>query len=288
MRAPVASAIIFVAGTVGAQPVPDLNQILDRLTDYLRNYESELRAVVGDERYRQEEIRVSTTNSLGPRFTPLRTRLLQSEIAFLRLPGEGAWFGIRDVHHVDGRAIRSEGRRLSDLLKGAGNDALAQARTIVYESSKHNLGQLRTINMPTVPLELLRPEHRNRFTFHLRGSERVAGSPTVRVDFAEHARPTIVRSTNGSDMTSEGSVWLEPENGRIWRLELVARPAGENRLLSPESERLRIEFARDEGIALVLPKEMIEQFYVADGVGKGRAEYSNYRRFTTGARIVPQ
>ena len=287
MRAPVAAAMVFVAGTVGAQPVPDLSKILDRLTDYLRRYESELSAVVGDERYRQEEIRVSTPNSFGPRLIPVRTRVLQSEIAFLRLPGEGAWFGIRDVHHVDGRAIRSEGRRLGDLLKGAGNDVLTQARTIVYESSKYNLGELRTINMPTVPLELLRPEHRHRFAFNLRGSEKVAGVPTVRVDFDEHARPTIVRSTSGSDMTSQGSVWLEPQNGRIWRIELVTRLAGENRLLATESGRLRIEFARDESIALVLPKEMIEEFYVPGGLGKGRARYSNYRRFTTGARIVP-
>ena len=38
---------------------------------------------------------------------------------------------------------------------------------------------------------------------------------------------------------------------------------------------------------MMVPKEMIEAFFVAGGRGEGRAKYSNYRRFTTSARIVP-
>jgi hypothetical protein len=37
----------------------------------------------------------------------------------------------------------------------------------------------------------------------------------------------------------------------------------------------------------VLPKEMTEAFWIRGGVGTGRGKYTNYRRFSTAARLVP-
>jgi hypothetical protein len=42
---------------------------------------------------------------------------------------------------------------------------------------------------------------------------------------------------------------------------------------------------------MMVPSEMLEEFpslYGANARGAGKAVYSNYRRFGTGARLVPQ
>jgi hypothetical protein len=41
-------------------------------------------------------------------------------------------------------------------------------------------------------------------------------------------------------------------------------------------------------LGLMVPKHMYEEFFVIGGRGTGAATYSNYRRFTTAARLVPQ
>lgn len=45
---------------------------------------------------------------------------------------------------------------------------------------------------------------------------------------------------------------------------------------------------RKRVLEFVVPKEMFEEFYSTHGRGEGRARYSNYRRFTTAGRVVPQ
>ena len=110
---------------------------------------------------------------------------------------------------------------------------------------------------------------------------------TRKVTFLESGRPTVVKGSDGTELAAEGSAWIEP-NGRVWRVEIILRPAGENPMFAIEAGRLSVQFARDDKLDLVLPKVMIEEFYVPGGIGKGRADYSNFRRFTTAARILPQ
>ena len=47
------------------------------------------------------------------------------------------------------------------------------------------------------------------------------------------------------------------------------------------------EDAVDKGLAIMVPLEMREEFFVDLGSGKGHYTYANFRRFQTSARIVP-
>jgi len=265
------------AATYG-QEAPVLDVIVERLGAYLAAYESTLGAIVADERYGQETRRGTQTSR----------RRLESEVTFLRLPGGREWFGIRDVRKVNGKAVPGTGTSLSDLLKSPGQDMIERAAAIVEASSRHNLGGQRTINMPTVPLEVLCVQNHPRLIFKLRGRERVRGIETERLEYEEFDEPTLVRSTDGGTLWSRGTAWIERDTGRLWRAELVVGPdaPGTFRRTALEA-RIRVEFVHDATLDLVVPKEMVEDFWIPRGRGTGRAQYSNFRRFSTSARIIP-
>jgi hypothetical protein len=277
-----AALVVTLAASPRGQEPADLDVLLDRLVTYLAGYETALNTVVADERYEQHEVRT------GLRTLRHTRRTLESEVTFLRLPGNAEWFGVRDVRKVDGKAVKRTGITLSELLKNPGVDFVTRAAAIVEASSRHNLGGTRSINMPTVPLEALSAHHHPRFIFRVRGKARIEGVQTQRLDFEEFDEPTLVHHLDGTSAWSRGSAWIEPDTGRLWRAELVVGPdaPGRARRTSLES-RLRVDFTHNAALDLLVPKELTEEFWVPGGRGTGRARYSNYRQFTTAARIIP-
>lgn len=289
MRAPVASAAIcsfLFAITLSAQTPsePSVDQVLDRMTAYFEAYEAQLTAITADERFEQSERRVGLLLRLERRSPRPLVRKLDSEVAFVRLPGSGEWTGFRDVRRVDGRATAGGRTRLTELM-AQGSTTLEQATAITIASSKHNLGAPRTTNMPTVPLEIIHPRHRRRFTHRLDGRERIRGAHTVRLIFDEVEQPTIVQRPGGGDVKSLAVAWVEPGSGKVWRAEIVflnwGAPAPRR-----NDVRLRVDFDMDRRLQTMVPVEMRETFYVPDGRGEGRATYRNFKRFETSARIV--
>ena len=289
LAASLAVALIAVAAgdarhaRAAAQPadVPLLDLLVERLGDYLQNYERQLSTLVADEQYHQQRTYANRAR-FGAR------RQLDSEVMFLRLPGGGEWFGIRDVRKVDKKAVPAGGPTLADLMKTAGTDFVAHARAIVEASSRHNLDAGRTINMPTVPLEALSVQNHPRYIFELRGKDRVGKTETQRLDFSEFDEPTLVHGTNGATLWSRGSAWIEAESGRVWRAELIVGPdpPGIYRRRDLEA-RVRVEFVHDAALDMLVPKQMTEDFWIRGGRGLGRAQYVNFRRFSTSARIIP-
>jgi len=278
LLAVVSSALLSAAAA--PQDRPDLDVLLDKLATYLESYESRLSAIVADERYVQEERRGSMV---------LTSRTTEAEVLFLRLPGEAEWFGVRDVKRVNRKPVTGTGITLSDLFKNPGADVLQKAVAIVEASSRHNLGGRRTINMPTVPLEALSARNHPRYIFKLRGKARVSGVHTERLEFNEFDEPTLVQALDGGPLWSRGNVWLDPETGTVWRAELIVgpdRPEVYHRV-NLES-RVRVEFMRDAALGMMVPKELSESFWIRRGTGYGKGKYSNFRRFGTDARLVPQ
>lgn len=268
-----------------AQGVPLLDLLVEQLGVYLSEYESALSTLVADEQYEQYETRRAGRNALDVRTT---RRTLDSEVTFLRLPDGAEWFGIRDVRKVDGKPVAGAGITLMELLKNPGANAIDRAIAVVEASSRHNLGGRRTINMPTVPLEALSPQNHPRFIFKLRGKDRVSGVETQRLDFEEFDEPTLVHGTDGGSLWSRGSAWVEPKNGRLWRAELVVGPDLPGTFRRVEFEaKVRVEFIEDRALNLLVPKHLVEEFWIPRGRGSGRARYSNFRRFSTSGRIVP-
>jgi hypothetical protein len=269
-------------GLAPAAPAPPtLDALLDQLGDYLRAYEDDLGAVVATESY------VQTHTYPGRADQPyVVSRRIESEVAFLRLPGALEWFGLRETRTVNGRAVPAVGPRLRELLDGAARP-LDQARAMMAASAAHNLGEPRTINMPTVPLEILHPRNRDRLQFREAGTETVRRTSTVRLAFLEVGRPTIIGTPRGSDVMTEGTAWVEPGTGRVLSAEVFFRGPGANRAVHrrPDDSNLWVEFAVDRRLALLVPVEMRERFQ-ARGRGEGRATYRDFRRFGTSARLI--
>ena len=69
------------------------------------------------------------------------------------VPGQG-WTPFRDVFEADGRAVRDRQDRLTSLfLSGTTAGAIEQARRIMDEGSRYNIGGgTRNINVPTLAL----------------------------------------------------------------------------------------------------------------------------------------
>jgi hypothetical protein len=272
----VITAAVCGSATATAQD-DDLDVLLDRLVTYLETYERDLGAVIADEHYVQEERR---------RRLPL-SRVTEAEVMFLRLPGEAEWFGIRDVKKVDGTPVAGTGITLADLFKRPADDVIARAAAIVEASSRHNLGGRRTINMPTVPLEALSARNHARYVFKVGGKAKVSGVQTRRLDFHEFDEPTLVHGVDGSTLWTRGSAWVDPLTGALWRAEMIVGPDKPGVYRRPElSATIRVEFTRDQSLQMLVPKEMRETFWIPGGVGHGRGRYTNYRKFTTAARIV--
>jgi hypothetical protein len=210
-------------------------------------------------------------------------RRLTSEVAFIALPGDAGWLGFRHVRVVDGRRVDSEDASLGNAL--AASVTSNAARRLLEDSARHNLGLPRTTNLPNLPLEFLHRRNRHRFVARWDGSDRVRGRSTVRVAFIERMTPTLIRDPGGSDMWSAVKVWVEPESGRLLRAEVRSQaPRGQD-----ATHVVRVDFTIHDTLGLLVPIEMQEVFPIGPSrKGRSVARYSNYRRFQTSARIVPQ
>lgn len=262
-----------------AQSPPALGEVLDKMATYLRDYESRLTQIVATERFDQQVI---VQLRSGPTTTKRR---IDSDVAFVRLPGDAEWLGSREVLKVDGRAVPPAQTRMSDLFK-AGTDMMTQARAIAAAGARYNQGLPRTINVPTAPLDIIHPRHGDALRYRLEGADTVNKVRTAIVGFVEVGRPTLVREPDGANLVSSGRVWLEPESGRILRIHWTYR-AEQRRANAERAPSLRVDFAADAALDMLVPREMREEFSVTRGRGEGRAVYSNFRTFQTSARIVP-
>lgn len=287
------AAALLVATVV----TPSTRQALEpaavraRLHAYLTGYEQELRTVVAEERMLQWPMREAGSIYLGStggtmRRDSSRVRILESDVAFVSLPGNAGWLGYRDVRRAGNKAVRRKGPSLEDLLKATSDDARERAMLLLLESARHNLGAPRTINLPSLPLELLHERNSARYVIETTSGDHVGDCQAMRIDLAETARPTIIQRPEGGDMTTRVSAWVEPDTGRLCKAEVRMRDA---RVGVPEfTAVVTVEFERHANLGLTVPTRMRELFFIPQrSRGEGEATYSNYRRFTTSARVLP-
>lgn len=78
--------------------------------------------------------------------------------------------------------------------------------------------------------------------------------------------------------------------GAVWRIEWIYQ-AQEQFSVAEPALSLRVEFARNDALDMLVPVEVREVFSASGGLearGDGVATYRNFRRFGTSVRIVPQ
>ena len=163
-------ALMYLA--LYAVQVPELETVLSRAGEYVERYEPTLGTVIAREVYTQNnrvpdlQRRASGLGDSSPLYRYQRRRL-RSDFLMIRLASQGdQWMGFRAVVDVDGRPVRDRLERLQETLEGSAETVVARWRKLAEESARYNIGGfLRSTNVPTFALALLRDEHRHRFEF---------------------------------------------------------------------------------------------------------------------------
>jgi hypothetical protein len=276
--------VLAAFGLFGAAAAPTAEELRSKLNAYLLAYEPQLSELIADELMVQENHRGDgPLGGLGPR----EYRTIRSEVAFIGLPGGAGWMGFRRVLKVGSDEIHDNDESLAAMLAGGSRDDYFKARKMLADSARFNLGSPRTTNLPNLPLEVLHPRHAHRFSVRVVGKERAAGHTTTKLVFVENSTPTIIHAYDGGDMRSIVAAYIDAETGVLWRADVITR--------DPRDERfafdyvLSVEFQNNRALGIVVPSTMHENFFA--GINReafAEAKYTNYRRFQTSARIVPQ
>ena len=261
-------AVVMAAAVV--QPAaPSLKDVLARAAEYVASYHQSMAALVAEERYVQ-------TLTAKAEASPTQRTLL-SDFAIVAGERYQPWMAFRDVLEVDGRAVRARDGRIERLFSRGADIDLALA--INRESARYNLGTIvRTINTPTVALDFLLRDQQPRFKFRRRDRPAAAGGPWE-ISFEERDRPTIIKTPLGRDVVSRGSFAIDPADGHVLRSTLT---------LMDTRATIVVDYAMEPRLGLRVPVKMTESYRMPDETLDAVASYSNYRRFETGARVVPK
>jgi hypothetical protein len=269
---------------VGVVPLagspPSQKDVLRRATAFAVRLADELPRMVATETLVQELTTPSAAGQSISKFLTRRrvptTRQSVAEFAWVAFSGEIDPIGFRDVVEVDGQPVGAR-TRLVDLLHGSGQGTWSQVRAILQEGARYNLSPgSRNFNLPTVVLFFLLPERVPRFSWKRRTD---AAAAVWELEFRERDKPTLIRQSDGQPIFSRGRVWVEVASGAILRTELVLK-------LDPVVYTLTTTFERVAAMDLILPVALDERYASPEETVTGRATYSNYRRFQTGARLV--
>jgi len=268
----------MAAATLSASqsaPAAPLDVLLPRMFAYVEQFLRDFGGMVSEEQYIQS-VRQAAGFSRGD-----TRRELKSDFLLVNVPGQG-WTPFRDVFEADGRQIRDRQDRLTALfLSGATTGALEQARRIMDEGARYNLGGgTRNINVPTLALMYFGPDTRSGIRFVDKGrmeDERL-------LEFEELRRPTLISTTGGRDLPARGRVWVDEATGTISRTELHADDTG------VETE-ITVAFERDSAMGRWLPKRMEDRFKRRGDQSevRGVATYSRFRKFqvSTSEELAP-
>jgi len=263
---------------------PSADDLAGRLRAYLLSYEPNLSELIADERMRQQDLPSVETRGDSQ---PFYNRTLQSEVAFVALPGAAGWLGFRRVLKVDKDDVADGTGSLREVLSSGAKDDYQKAKEMLADSARFNLGEPRTINLPNLPLEMLHLRHARRFSVRTTGQESIRGKRTTRLVFVETFSPTIIKATDSGDMRSIITAWIEPATGRLWRANVVTRDPRPG--VAAFDNVVAVNFKEHAELGLLVPDTMREEFFAGKGRRAwGEASYTNYRRFTTSARILPQ
>lgn len=282
------ASVSFLSAGLAGQSAPTLDEVLNRASSYVAEYERAFSAVVSEERYAQRLSGGGVTE----------TRALRSDLILMNAADSG-WLIFRDVYEVDGHAVRDRDDRVLNLLLKPPPDAFAQAKRIAEEGARFNIGPMqRTINTPTMALMFLRRELLGRSEFRIAGRDGERGVNAVVLRFQERGLPRIVNTRD--DAAARGRFWIDPATGRVLKSELELDSAGMHAFIV-------VTYAPQEKLDLWVPTMMVERYRgettsgniaardLRDGAStggvstltvEGTATYGNFRRFSVDVTTI--
>ena len=265
---------------------PALEDVLQRVGRYVANYGEQASLIIAVERYEQRYQNAPA----GER----SERKLLAEFALFKTRDATGWVGFRDVISADGKPVADRQDRLQALLR-AGTPDIVEARRLADESARFNIGPTRrNFNEPTAALFFLLPASQARFTFNRQGMTTIGGVTAMEIDFRETGSPTVIRTSDGRDVASQGTIWVLPSDGTVLRTRFSVSGFGGPRT----SSAIDVTFARDARLNLWLPAKMTERHEapaivarlpnwvtVAPAVITATATYGEFKRFETSTSI---
>jgi hypothetical protein len=277
--------VVVSAGSNGPQTRDTSERAVVRAAaGYIAEYQRQLTSIVADETYTQE---VAAQSPRDPQMT--RVRQMRSEVFFMYVARDHHWMAVRDVTTVDGKSISDRPDFRAALQKLAPDEAAARFKEY---NSRYNIGRtFRNFNEPTLALLILDEHHRERFSFDRKRVERAGDSLLVTLAFAEKESPTLIFDPKRGRVFSKGEFTVEAGTGRVKRS-----------VLSAKVDALRLEltttFAPDARLGIWVPTLFREEYEYGTESKSNRlestpdyehvvceAQYSNFRRFETTARI---
>jgi hypothetical protein len=275
-----------------AAPTQDAQEVLARAAAYVAAYEQDLGSVIAEERYRQD---VSFPAAADPRGTaarllghPVRRRELTSEFLLLRVSEpRRLWLGLRDIRYVDGR-LAPDRVPLQPRLERAPEMSDGEFSTLVNESARYNIGRVsRNVNVPTFALMMVRASEQWRFSFEKREEHRRAGMLTWALAFEEHARPTLIRGSEGADLPVTGIISVDPTSGRVVETQFST----DERSTQIRTD-ITVKYRPSSKLGIWVPVEMRERYQArprnsfAEQNIECVATYSNFRRFEVDVKLL--
>ena len=152
-------------------------------------------------------------------------RTLRSELVWVAVPGPQPWGVVPRRRRARRPRARKRRRSPGEALREPAPTAVEQARGILEESSRYNLGARRDVNVPTLALLWLLPENRHRLEFERKGERTIANLHGVEVEFREVASPTLVRDSGGIATSPRSAAsgltrrvgWCSAARSSTWR-----------------------------------------------------------------------
>ena len=258
-------------------PDAALEEVVDRVTDYVTAYTRDFVGVVAEETYRQEVRFRSGGNDLRgfPIEGQRQSRTLKSDVLLVRAPAGDRWLQFRDVYDVDGKPVRDREERLAKLFLTPSASAQQQVDDIKSASARYNIGSVnRNINIPVLALSVFDVSNRPWFAFALGKRSERNNVPLVELEYREQRSDTMIRGRDERGTPAAGKFIVERTTGRIVSSELHA---------DTDTLKAEIDVAYDAEPAvagLFVPREMREKYELKDGTTiTGRASYAKFRRY---------
>ena len=229
--------------------------VRERVAAYVQGFVDNFTNVVAEERYVQE-FRLAADR-----------RRLRSDFLLVKYPGEDRRYQtFRDVLEVDGRAVRGQQERITQLFLEPFASAVQRAGEIEAASFRQSLRRGRLVD-PLQAIANLQAFYQPQFEFSVAPADRRAGADVIELHFTQITPPGVKL------LPLRGKALVVEQTGRVIRTELTAGSGSSVRVTTTE-------FGFNTALRIDVPLRMRDEMPVS-GTDEfiGTAEYTNFRRF---------
>jgi hypothetical protein len=229
--------------------------VRERVATYVQRFVDDLTNVVAEERYVQEFRQAADR------------RRLRSDFLLVKYPGEERRYQtFRDVLEVDGRPVRDQQTRITQLFLEPFSNAVTRAGEIEAASFRQSLRRGRLAD-PLQAISRLQAFYQPQLEFSVAPADRRAGPGVIELTFTQITPPGV------SLVPLRGKALVEEQTGRVIRTELTVGARANVSVTTTE-------FGFNAALRIDVPLRMRDQM-PASGTDEftGTAEYTNFRRF---------